>query len=107
MESQFSDLHLHNTRRCLSKDIIEQFKANKTTLAFIVKLLSTNSNEIPIESFGIVTGSLEMQWIDSLSTAFWSEDFGVEKQVGRYLKAQKKNVRSATKVDSFKRNAAS
>ncbi|GFV40198.1 SCAN domain-containing protein 3, partial [Trichonephila clavipes] len=40
-------------------DRFEQFKTNKTTLAFIVNTLNTNSNEIHIEPFGIDTGSLE------------------------------------------------
>ncbi|GFV44865.1 uncharacterized protein TNCV_1340731 [Trichonephila clavipes] len=45
-------------------DRFEQFKTNKTTLAFIVNHLNTNSNEIHSEPFGIDTGSLEMQLKD-------------------------------------------
>ncbi|GFW54932.1 general transcription factor II-I repeat domain-containing protein 2A [Trichonephila clavipes] len=44
-------------------DRFAQFKTNKTTLAFIVNPLNTNSNEIHIELFGIDTGTLEMQLI--------------------------------------------
>ncbi|GBN02500.1 General transcription factor II-I repeat domain-containing protein 2A [Araneus ventricosus] len=36
----------------------EQFKTNKSTLAFIVNPLNTNTNEINIEPFGIDAGSL-------------------------------------------------
>ncbi|CAG9840148.1 unnamed protein product [Diabrotica balteata] len=53
----------------------EQFKTNKTTLAFIVNPLNTNSNEIHVEPFGIHTGSLEMQLIDLESKALWSGKF--------------------------------
>ena len=53
-------------------DRFEQFKTNKTTLAFIVNPLNTNSNEIHIEQFVIDTGSLEMQLIDLKSKALWS-----------------------------------
>ncbi|XP_077301513.1 general transcription factor II-I repeat domain-containing protein 2B-like [Arctopsyche grandis] len=56
-------------------DRFQQFKSNKTTLAFIVNPLNTNSNEIHIEPFGIDTGSLEMQLIDIKSKTLWSEKF--------------------------------
>ncbi|GBO01174.1 hypothetical protein AVEN_143818-1 [Araneus ventricosus] len=42
----------------------EQFKTNKSTHAFIVNSLSTNTNEINIEPFGIDAGSLQMQLLD-------------------------------------------
>ncbi|GBO14626.1 hypothetical protein AVEN_76234-1 [Araneus ventricosus] len=42
----------------------EQFKTNKSTLAFIVNPLNTNTNEINIELFGIDAGSLQMQLLD-------------------------------------------
>ncbi|GBO13691.1 hypothetical protein AVEN_141058-1 [Araneus ventricosus] len=42
----------------------EQFKTNKSTLAFIVNPLNTNTNEINIEPFGIDAGSLQMQLLD-------------------------------------------
>ena len=51
-------------------DRFEQFKNNKTTLAFIVNPFNTNSNEIHIEPFGIDTGSLEMQLIDLKKQSF-------------------------------------
>lgn len=47
----------------------EQFKTNKTILAFIVNPVNMNSNEINIESFRNDTGFLEMQLIDSKSKA--------------------------------------
>ncbi|XP_039312743.1 uncharacterized protein LOC120359413 [Solenopsis invicta] len=50
-------------------DRFEQFKTNKTTVAFIVNPLNTNSNEIHIEPFEIDTGSLEMQLINLKSKA--------------------------------------
>ncbi|GBM86490.1 General transcription factor II-I repeat domain-containing protein 2A [Araneus ventricosus] len=42
----------------------EQFKTNKSTLAFLVNPLNTNTNEINIEPFGIDAGSLQMQLLD-------------------------------------------
>ncbi|GBN43483.1 hypothetical protein AVEN_201705-1 [Araneus ventricosus] len=42
----------------------EQFKTNKSTLAFIVNPFNTNTNEINIEPFGIDAGSLQMQLLD-------------------------------------------
>ncbi|GFV68419.1 uncharacterized protein TNCV_3128751 [Trichonephila clavipes] len=57
------------------KERFEQFKTNKTTLAFIVNPLNTNRNEIHIEPFGIDTGSLEMQLIDLKSKALMSGKF--------------------------------
>ncbi|GBN69757.1 hypothetical protein AVEN_9318-1 [Araneus ventricosus] len=42
----------------------EQFKTNKSTLAFIVNPLNTNTNDINIEPFGIDAESLQMQLLD-------------------------------------------
>ena len=56
-------------------DRFEQFKTNKTTLAFIVNSLNTNSKEIHIDPFGIDTGFLEMQFIDLKSKALWHGKF--------------------------------
>ncbi|GBN01958.1 hypothetical protein AVEN_92174-1 [Araneus ventricosus] len=42
----------------------EQFKTNKSTLAFIVNPLDTNTDEINIEPFGIDAGLLQMQLLD-------------------------------------------
>ncbi|RXG68942.1 hypothetical protein Avbf_09563 [Armadillidium vulgare] len=66
-------------------DRFEQFKTNKTTLAFIVNPLNTNSNEIHIEPFGIDTGSLEMQLIDLKSKALWSGKFTELKSNTSYI----------------------
>ncbi|GBM50796.1 General transcription factor II-I repeat domain-containing protein 2A [Araneus ventricosus] len=53
----------------------EQFKTNKSTLAFIVNLLNTNTNEINIKPFGIDAGSLQMQLLDLKTKDFWSGKF--------------------------------
>ncbi|GBN12289.1 hypothetical protein AVEN_199459-1 [Araneus ventricosus] len=53
----------------------EQFKTNKSTLAFIVNPLDTNTNEINIETFGIDAGSLQMQLLDLKTKDFWSGNF--------------------------------
>ncbi|XP_047002762.1 general transcription factor II-I repeat domain-containing protein 2-like [Schistocerca americana] len=53
----------------------QQFKANNSTLAFIVNPVNTNSNEIQIEPFGVDSGSLAMQLIDLKSKALWSGKF--------------------------------
>ncbi|XP_015188888.1 PREDICTED: general transcription factor II-I repeat domain-containing protein 2A-like isoform X2 [Polistes dominula] len=70
-------------------DRFEQFKTNKTTLAFIVNPLNTNSNEIHVEPFGIDTGSLEMQLIDLKSKALWSGKFTELKSKLEELEVQK------------------
>ncbi|GBM91169.1 hypothetical protein AVEN_192299-1 [Araneus ventricosus] len=53
----------------------EQFKTNKSTLAFIVNPLNTNTNEINIEPFGIDTGSLQMKLLDLKTKDLWSGKF--------------------------------
>ncbi|GBM41577.1 hypothetical protein AVEN_215739-1 [Araneus ventricosus] len=53
----------------------EQFKTNKSTLAFIVNPLDTNTNEINIEPFGIDAGSLQMQLLDLKTKDLWSGKF--------------------------------
>ncbi|GBL73811.1 hypothetical protein AVEN_230777-1 [Araneus ventricosus] len=53
----------------------EQFKANKSTLAFIVNPLNTNTNEINIEPFGIDAGSFQMQLLDLKTKDLWSGKF--------------------------------
>ncbi|GBM19510.1 General transcription factor II-I repeat domain-containing protein 2A [Araneus ventricosus] len=53
----------------------EQFKTNKSTLAFIVNPLNTNTDEISIEPFGIDAGSLQMQLLDLNIKDFWSGKF--------------------------------
>ncbi|CAG9828759.1 unnamed protein product [Diabrotica balteata] len=67
----------------------EQFKTNKTTLAFIVNPLNTNSHEIPVEAFGIHTESLKMQLIDLKSKALWSGKFTELKSKLKELEVQK------------------
>ncbi|GBN89830.1 hypothetical protein AVEN_110242-1 [Araneus ventricosus] len=53
----------------------EQFKTNKSTLAFIVNPFNTNTNEINIEPFGIDAGSLQMQLLDLKTKDLWSGKF--------------------------------
>ncbi|GBM10772.1 hypothetical protein AVEN_151-1 [Araneus ventricosus] len=53
----------------------EQFKTNKSTLAFIVIPLNTNTNEINIELFGIDAGSLQLQFLDLKTKDLWSGKF--------------------------------
>ncbi|GBN98843.1 hypothetical protein AVEN_55227-1 [Araneus ventricosus] len=53
----------------------EQFKTNKSSLAFIVNPLNTNTNEINIEPFGIDAGSLQMQLLDLKTKDLWNDKF--------------------------------
>ncbi|GFT98358.1 uncharacterized protein TNCV_2836851 [Trichonephila clavipes] len=70
-------------------DRFEQFKSYKSTLAFIVHPLNTNSNEIHIEPFEIDTGSLEMQLTDLKNKALWSGKFTKSKSNLEKLEVQK------------------
>ncbi|KAF8789927.1 hypothetical protein HNY73_005023 [Argiope bruennichi] len=63
----------------------EQFKTNKSSLAFIVNPLNTNTNEINIEPFGIDAGSLQMQLLDLKTKVLWSVKFTKFKSVGRVV----------------------
>ncbi|GBO02142.1 hypothetical protein AVEN_167541-1 [Araneus ventricosus] len=67
----------------------EQFKTNKSTLAFIVNPLNTNTNEINIEPFGIDAGSLQMQVLDLKTKDFWSGKFTELKSKLEELEVQK------------------
>ncbi|GBP21821.1 SCAN domain-containing protein 3 [Eumeta japonica] len=67
----------------------QQFKTIKTTLAFIVNPLNTNSNEIHVEPFGVDTASLEMQLIDLKSKDLWSRKFTELKSKLEELEVQK------------------
>ncbi|KAF8795290.1 hypothetical protein HNY73_003158 [Argiope bruennichi] len=53
----------------------EPFKTNKSTLAFIVSPLNTNTNEINIEPFGMDAGSLQMKLLDLETKDLWSGKF--------------------------------
>ncbi|GBM83777.1 hypothetical protein AVEN_42464-1 [Araneus ventricosus] len=53
----------------------EQFKTNKSTLAFIVNPLNTNTNDINIEPFGLDAGLLQMQLLDLKTKDLWSGKF--------------------------------
>ncbi|GBN43694.1 hypothetical protein AVEN_36855-1 [Araneus ventricosus] len=65
---------------------LEQFKTNKSTLAFIVNPLNTNTNEINIEPFGIDAGLLQMQLLDLKTKDLWSGKFT---ELERKLEVQK------------------
>ncbi|GBN37410.1 General transcription factor II-I repeat domain-containing protein 2A [Araneus ventricosus] len=67
----------------------EQFKTNKSTLAFIVNPLNTNTNEINIEPFGIDARSLQMQLLDLKTKDFWSRKFTELKSKLEELEVQK------------------
>ncbi|GBM22221.1 hypothetical protein AVEN_273411-1 [Araneus ventricosus] len=67
----------------------EQFKTNKSTLAFIVNPLNTNTNEINIEPFGIDAGSLQMQLLGLKSKDMWSGKFTELKSKLEELEVQK------------------
>lgn len=67
----------------------EQFKTNKSTLAFIVNPLNTNTNEINIEPFGIDAGSLQMQLLDLKTKDLWSGKFTELKSKLEELEVQK------------------
>ncbi|GBN23395.1 hypothetical protein AVEN_57746-1 [Araneus ventricosus] len=68
----------------------EQFKANKSTLVFIVNPLNTNTNEINIEPFGIDAGSLQMQLLDVRYKDLWSGKFTELKSKLEELEIQKR-----------------
>ncbi|GBO15944.1 hypothetical protein AVEN_238607-1 [Araneus ventricosus] len=67
----------------------EQFKTNKSILAFIVNHLNTNTNEISIEPFGIDAGSLPMQLLDLKTKDLWSGKFTELKRKLEELEVQK------------------
>ncbi|GBO36567.1 General transcription factor II-I repeat domain-containing protein 2A [Araneus ventricosus] len=67
----------------------EQFKTNKSTLAFIVHPLNTNTNDINIEPFGIDAGSLQMQLPDLRTKDLWSGKFTELKSKLEELEVQK------------------
>ncbi|GBO37257.1 General transcription factor II-I repeat domain-containing protein 2A [Araneus ventricosus] len=67
----------------------EQFKTNKSTLAFVVNPLNTNTNEINIEPFGIDAGSLQMQLLDLKTKDLWIGKFTELKSKLEELEVQK------------------
>ncbi|GBO13491.1 hypothetical protein AVEN_227415-1 [Araneus ventricosus] len=67
----------------------EQFKRNKSTLAFIANLLDTNKNEINCEPFGIDAGSLQMQLLELKTEDLWSGKFTELKSKLEELEVQK------------------
>ncbi|GBN74239.1 hypothetical protein AVEN_85311-1 [Araneus ventricosus] len=82
----------------------EQFKTNKSTLAFIVNPLNINTNEINIVPFGIDAGSL------SNAFARFENQRLVEWQVHRtheQVGGPEMHAHREAQVDSSKRNSAS
>ncbi|GBN53174.1 hypothetical protein AVEN_151783-1 [Araneus ventricosus] len=71
IDTNYFSIALKNTKDGFAERF-EQFKTNKSTLAFIVNPLDTNTNEINIEPFGIDAGSLQMQLLDLKSKDLWS-----------------------------------
>ncbi|KAL4154080.1 hypothetical protein QTP88_001913 [Uroleucon formosanum] len=67
----------------------EQFKTNKSTLAFIVNPLNTNTHEINIEPFEIDAGSFQMQLLDLKNKDLWSDKFIELKSKLEELEVQK------------------
>ncbi|GBN21550.1 hypothetical protein AVEN_98842-1 [Araneus ventricosus] len=67
----------------------EKFKTNKSTFAFIVNPLNTNTNEINIELFGSDAGSLQMQLLDLKTKDLWSGKFIELKSKLEELEVQK------------------
>ncbi len=55
IEKNYFNIALKNTKDGFAERL-EQFKTNKSTLAFIINPLNTNTNEINIEPFGIDAG---------------------------------------------------
>ncbi|GFW76371.1 uncharacterized protein TNCV_1581501 [Trichonephila clavipes] len=74
-QTRGGDIHSYKKIKDEFADRFEQFKPNKTTLAFIANPLNTNRYEIHIEPFGIDSGSLEMQLVDLKSKALGSGKF--------------------------------
>ncbi|GBL79953.1 hypothetical protein AVEN_28991-1 [Araneus ventricosus] len=74
IDTNYFSMALKNMKDGFAKRF-EQFKTNKSTLAFIVNPLNTNTNEINIEPFGIDAGSLQMQLLDSKTKDLWSGKF--------------------------------
>lgn len=96
----------YNIILCKMKDGIaerfEQFKMNKSTLAFIVNPLNTNTNEINIEPFGIDAGSLQRQLLDLKSKDLWSSKFTDLKSKLEELEVQKCTLVTQNKWKSLK-----
>ncbi|GBN28728.1 hypothetical protein AVEN_190728-1 [Araneus ventricosus] len=84
----------------------EEFKTNKSTLAFIVNPLNTNTNEINIEPFGIDAGSLQMQLLDLKTNLLEWQVHRTQEQVGR-VGGPEMHAHPAAQVDNSKRNSAS
>ncbi|GBN15247.1 hypothetical protein AVEN_256518-1 [Araneus ventricosus] len=77
----------------------EQFKTNKSALAFIVHPLNTNTNEINIEPFRIDAGFENQRLVE------W-QVHRTREQVGR-VGGPEMHAHRAAQVDSSKRNSAS
>ncbi|GBL74244.1 hypothetical protein AVEN_235247-1 [Araneus ventricosus] len=84
----------------------EQFKTNnKSTLAFIVNHLNTNTNEISIEPFGSWIASNAIAGFENQRLVEW-QVHRTQEQVGR-VGGPEMHAYRATQVDSSKRNSTS
>ncbi|GBN19757.1 General transcription factor II-I repeat domain-containing protein 2A [Araneus ventricosus] len=83
------ELHSFKKHEGWIAERFEQFKTNKSTLAFIVHPLNTNTKEINIEPFGIDAGSLQMQLLDLKTKDLWSGKFTELKSKLEELEVQK------------------
>ncbi|GBN29943.1 hypothetical protein AVEN_158068-1 [Araneus ventricosus] len=88
IDTNYFSIALKNTKDGFVERF-EQFKTNKSTLAFIVNPLDTNTNEINIEPFGIDAGLLQMQLLDLKTEDLWSGEFTELKSKLEELEVQK------------------
>ncbi|GBO40308.1 hypothetical protein AVEN_36343-1 [Araneus ventricosus] len=88
IDTNFFSIALKNMKDGFAERF-EQFKTNKSTLAFIVNPLNTNTNEINIEPFGIDAGSFQMQLLDLKTKDLWSGKFTERKSKLEELEVQK------------------
>ncbi|KAF8790653.1 hypothetical protein HNY73_005641 [Argiope bruennichi] len=87
IDTNYFNITLKNTDRFAER--LEQFKTNKSALAFIANPLNTNTNEINIELFGIDAGSLQMQLLDLKTKDLWNGKFTELKRKLEELEIQK------------------
>ncbi|KAF8770193.1 hypothetical protein HNY73_017755 [Argiope bruennichi] len=88
IDTNYFSITLKNTKDRYAERF-EQFKTNKSTLAFIANPLNTNTNEINIEPFGINAGSHQMQLLDLKTKDLWSGKFTELKRMLEELEVQK------------------
>ncbi|GLV33419.1 hypothetical protein CBL_20160, partial [Carabus blaptoides fortunei] len=80
----------------------QQFRANKPTLAFIVRPLKTNVKELNLAPFGTDAASLQMQLIDIQSKELWNNKFTDLSNRLEELEREKSNLISQHKWTAMK-----